>query len=448
MTQAESVSVGSNGLLAGAAVAVITPDVAVYLHGYPHCERVSESVSDELECNALWLESEGRAVLTLACDLLYVSRSFVRRVRQGIATLLPIDSTAILITATHTHSGPVVLSLALEANDPHVPPPNGHYLHWLEETMVRVAGRAYQLRRPATLAWATADATGIGTNRHDRNGPSDLAVPVLTVRARDTHELIGVSIVCTMHPTVLHEDSRAISGDFLGLARGALRRQLGEALPIAIHVGACGDQSPRHVVFSNTLDEARRLAAILADAAEATVKGSSDSRDCRIEFASGDIALKVRDLPGVAEAEASVADAREQVARLVAEGAPRTAVRTAECDVFGAESTCDLAALRDAGRLQGLLENARVAEVMVIRIGPRRLIAWPGEWFVDYQLAMKADHPDAIVVTMANGELQGYVVTEQALRERWYEAGNAVFDFRDTASRVLDLTNQLLASVE
>jgi hypothetical protein len=52
--------------------------------------------------------------------------------------------------------------------------------------------------------------------------PAIAQIPVFTVRDLND-QLIGIMVVCSMHPTVLHEDSTLISGDFPGIARQYLQ---------------------------------------------------------------------------------------------------------------------------------------------------------------------------------------------------------------------------------
>ena len=40
---------------------------------------------------------------------------------------------------------------------------------------------------------------------------------------------------------------------------------------------------------------------------------------------------------------------------------------------------------------------------------------------------MKRRAPATSVITLANGDLQGYIVTEEAVEQGVYESGNAVF---------------------
>jgi hypothetical protein len=54
-------------------------------------------------------------------------------------------------------------------------------------------------------------------------------------------------------------------------------------------------------------------------------------------------------------------------------------------------------------------------------------VGWPGEFYVEHGLALKSQVPDTFVVTLANGELQGYIATPDAVAWGAYEATNAIF---------------------
>ena len=71
-------------------------------------------------------------------------------------------------------------------------------------------------------------------------------------------------------------------------------------------------------------------------------------------------------------------------------------------------------AIRDVtGLLEGVLAKYTPVEVQAIRVAETYLVGFPGELFVEYGLALKkrAGKP-CFPVSLVNGELQGYVVTE------------------------------------
>jgi hypothetical protein len=81
----------------------------------------------------------------------------------------------------------------------------------------------------------------------------------------------------------------------------------------------------------------------------------------------------------------------------------------------------------------------------VIALGAWKFVFWPGEFFVEYALTVKSRSPQTFVVTLANGEVQGYIVTPEAAARGVYEATNALFS-PENGRRVVDATLALLAA--
>ncbi len=229
-------------LIAGAAAVDITPERPVFLYGYPHVPRWSTGVSDPLECSALYLEdSQGGKALFLACDLIFISKRLAGAVRERIRAAMGVPLEAILVSATHTHSGPVTVNYLSNAADPVVPRADQAYLDVLAGRIVDAGCRAVKGAAPAEIGFSIARAEGIGTNRHDPAGPADPDVPLIFVRGSGDQKPIGCMVLYAMHPTVLHDDSTMISGDFPAFARSALRRlALSESCPVVYLNGASG----------------------------------------------------------------------------------------------------------------------------------------------------------------------------------------------------------------
>jgi hypothetical protein len=430
---------------AGAAFADLTPTGSVFLFGYPHARRYSTGVNDPLLCSALFLRDGAQSCIIIASDLIIVPTQWARRVRQRIADACGVPVGGIMLTATHTHSGPVTVDYLSNEADPVVPATDEAYLEFVAQQFIAAARRAVAEARPAEVGLAIADATGIGTNRRDPTGPSDLQAPVLIARDRATRTPIAIMLVCSMHPTVLQEDSTLISGDFPGLARRYLQRNaLGEDCPVLHLTGAAGDQSPRHVIAAKTLAEAERLGTLLGRAVERVLPTAQFAHDLSIAHRQAHVRLPLRTFPNGDEADRALQAARQRLAELQRAGAPRGAIRTAECDLFGAEEALTLARAAAHGRVASAAEPCMPAEIQVIHIGPWTLVGWPGEVFVEFALRVKRHHPQTFVVTYANGELQGYLVTESAARDGGYEAANALFKSPESGKLLVDETLKLL----
>ena len=413
---------------AGAATVAVTPLGSVFLFGYPHVPRMSTGVHDPLECAALYLRRGAAQALFLANDVIFVSKAHAAEIRRRIHERTGVPVEAIMVTATHTHSGPVMLDYVSNAADPVVPKTEPAYLAFFTDRVVAAAEAAVRDAVPADVGFAPARADGVGTNRHDPAGPADPDVPVLVARALATGMPIACMLVCAMHPTVLHEDSTLISADFPYFTRRYLRtRTLPAACPVLFHQGASGNQSPRHVTRANTFAEAQRLGEILGRNVADAIEGLDYHRDVVVHARRTLLDVVPREFLPPDLLVPQVTAARARLAQLRAEGAARPRVRTAECDVFGAEETAELAKAAADGRLAAAIGNCLPAEIQAFTIGPWTFVGWPGEFFVEFALELRRAAPGTFVVTMANGELQGYIVTEEAAAQRVYEATNAVF---------------------
>lgn len=436
----------SSTVLAGAAVVDITPGGSVFLYGYPHVPRNSTGVHDALECAALYLRSGEGQVLFLANDLIFFDRDYIGMVRQRIMAATGVPPEAVMISATHTHSGPVVANNLTNAADSVVPKADSRYLEWLAERMVLAARSAVGNAEKAVLGLGLARAEGVGTNRHDPQGPADPEVPVLLVRSCASERPLACMLIYGMHPTVLHEDSTLISADFPGFTRRWLRANvLGESCPVIYHLGAAGDQSPRHVTKANTFAEAQRIGENLGRCIATAIEGISCRPVGLVRGKRSWLEVRPRTFPSVQEAKDGLARSRKVYEELREAKAPRQAVRTAECDVFGAEKTALLAETAVDGRLAEAVRSASPAEIQVIQIGDWRFVGWPGEFFVEHALSLKARAPvGTYVVTLANGQLQGYIATPKAVEKAYYEATNAVFSV-ENGPRFVEATLDLIA---
>ena len=418
-------------LRAGADHCDITPITSQFLYGYPHVERHSTGTNDPLMSSCLYLSDGREEVMFIANDLIFVDKKITARLRRRVSEQTAVPESSIMVTATHTHSGPITVHMASGAADPVVPGVDEAYIDSFVEKAGEAAVRAYHNAAPAEVGLGRADGSGVGTNRRDPSGPSDPEVPVLLVRARNGGHSIACLVVCSMHPTVLHENSTLVSADFPGYAREHLvKHVVGEQCSVLYMTGPAGNQSPRHVTRANTFVEAERLGAILADAIARVVPEiaftSAHGLSCTQEF----VDLPVRAFPDVMQATERVTSVRRHLEQLRNSGAPRQEIRTAECDWFGAEETLTLARASHENRLREAYDSCLPAEIQIISLGPWSFVGWPGEFFVEYSLAVKEKCEDTFVVSLANGELQGYVVTPEAYREGGYEASNALFDPR------------------
>ncbi len=432
-------------LKAGSAVEIITPQYSQFLYGYPYVERMSTGVHDDLTSSALYLSDGKRQVLFLSDELIYLSKESVANIREGISVKTGIPSSNIFVATTHTHSGPLTLDIVMSRRDKVVPPVDHAYVKYVEENTVKAGCKAFENAQDAEIAFLTGDATGVGTNRHDINGPKDMQLPTMLVRNLQ-HEYIGCMLVCSMHPTALHEDSKLVTGDFPHFTRAKLQQDvLGAGCPVVYYTGTCGNQSPRHVTKANNFSEAQRLGEIVASSIISKIgEGVIFSDGLEIKAASECLALPKRKFPSLAAAQKHRDEAKALFeTRKKSTTATPQEVRTAEVDWFGSEEALLLSELAEKGELDVVYDTCLPAEVMMVKVGDWKFVGWPGEVFVEFGLSLKSQVKDISLITYANGELQGYVVTQEAHEKGFYEAGNSFFD-PEAGYLMLEATKRLV----
>lgn len=428
---------------AGAATMDITPQKPHFLHGYPFVERISTGIHDPLLSSALYLTDGKEQVLFISNDIIYVDKNIVARIRQAIFEKTAVSASNIMIAATHTHSGPVTVECVISESDSVVPKVDVDYVKQMEAQTVKAACQAIENAAPAEIAFVTGDATGVGTNRHNPSGPKDMDVPVMIVKNSENKEYIASMLVCSMHPTILHEDSTLYSSDFPYYVREKLQQDLlGKNCPVIYFMGAAGDQSPRHVTRENTFEEARRIGTIVADSVLSQLNGNIIYlSEQRIHALHTEIDLPRREFPAIEWSEYQRDILKERFESLKNSTADPKEIRTAEVDWFGAEELVFLVKKAHSNLLDEVYRNCLPAEIQIIRVGDWNFIAWPGEIFVEYALDLKELHKNIALITYANGELQGYITTKEAVDKGFYEAGNSFFDYRSGEILIKETTN-------
>lgn len=376
---------GPAGLRAGAAVVPIAVPAGTPLAGYGARGPGHRGLPGPrpVEARALVVEGPGGAprVGIVALDVLIVTPDLRDAVRAGTSDLA-LD--ALVVAATHTHSGPggYVRDRVAEAVS----------MGWYREESFRaVRGaataalrRAERALAPAALGAATATAPGLASNRRRPGGPTDTRVPVLRVDGARGGAVATVFALAA-HPTVLGPDDRVLSPDYPGAARDAVEsRRGGVAIFLA---GPLGDQQPGPA------------GAGLGDAdAPAPVRAA----------ALGE-ALGVR-VADAAEHALPVGDAPVRVHHEVL-ALPPVDVRARCTGYVGAPLHHWLAERR-------FPEKARVT---ALRLGGLRLLASPFELGVEVAAALRERTPGPLLVTAHASSWLGYLLMPEDHARGGYE---------------------------
>jgi hypothetical protein len=263
----------------GGATVSITPDRPVALAGQMHT-RVAREVESPVTATALALESrDGSKVLDQAilvsCDLVAIDAAIFEQVRRRLEDRLPdLDARKLVLSATHTHTAPVMKDGEYKIPRDGVMQP-AEYAEFLSERLAGAVVKAWQSRKPGRAGWGLGHAV-VAQNRRsvyadgraqmygptDRpdfrgiEGPEDQGVEVLFFWDAEGRLLAtAVNVAC---PSQEVEGSSAVNADFWHDVREALRARHGKDLLVLGWTGAAGDQSP-HLMYRKRAEERMRV---------------------------------------------------------------------------------------------------------------------------------------------------------------------------------------------
>ena len=168
-------------LRAGVGKADITPKTGYVLGGWTRADRTGNGQHTRLFSRAMVLEQNGRKVALVQVDLFMIPGGMVKHIGERLADL-GLSEQNILISASHTHSGPTgfanfetlnTAAPSLEtATDPfsfaalfNPPPADPQLYRFLTDQISTAIRRADADRGPAVAAWGSSRLLGVTRNR-------------------------------------------------------------------------------------------------------------------------------------------------------------------------------------------------------------------------------------------------------------------------------------------
>ncbi len=450
----------AGGIRVGTAAVKITPPLGSPMAGYLS-PRHSEGVLDDLYAKAIVLDDGKTKVALATCDLIGLSRPIVAEARRIISAETGIPADNVMISATHTHTGPTVLGtsavtdLAAGGNEL-----SREYAEELPKSIARAVREASRRLTPARIAYGSANEPDISFIRRFRMkdgsvgwnpgklnpnilrpiGTVDPQVNVVYAETPGTkprqpqdqvapdgshrNEVSESKPLLTYVNFAMHPDTTGgalVSADYPAALARRLADYKGPEMLTMFANGACGNIAHLNVNWAagqTGPQEAGRLGTILAGT---VLKAYTQLKDVK------DVTLRVRretaELPLTTFTEAELRRAREIVAR---HDAKTPLLETAKANRV----------LNVAARTGKPIE----VDVQVIALG--RDIAWvalPGELFVELGLGVKAGSPfrQTNVVELAGGGFF-YIPNRSAYAEGQYEV--VVSPFTEGAGETLVAT--------
>ena len=422
-------------LKAGMAIADISPEKGEELGGYPHYPRHNTGVHDPLQAAAMYLNNGTEEIALVTLDLLFYSKKHVKEVRERIQKACGIPEKHVMISCSHTHSGPWAAGrLDIESLEAGAQQPE-EYVKSLNDKIVTAVENAKKGAFEAEFTSGTAHCgaeSGVGGNRRAPGGPHDPLVSVMAVRDKEK-KIWGIFVNYTLHPTFIHEWSTVCTADYPGYLKQQLRELHPDAV-VGFSQGASGNQSSRYYRQGESFDEAERVGRILGKAAATVLEHAAWSNELPIRTADKSIELELRTFGTEEELEKKVAQDKktyEELYEKYGKSENREEYylwQNANLKMLGSEDQLGYVKMQKKGMRIELLTDENPAEIQVITLGDTCIVGVQGEVFVEYALYIKAMAGYEMVVfnELTNGCLPGYLYTPESLVEGGYETDTSM----------------------
>ncbi len=408
-------------LLVGVAKKTITPKLGCELAGFDARKGVATGIHDDLFARALVIANQENAVVFVSLDLIGIPQEFTNAVRKAVHASTGMAKRDIILSATHTHCGPVTIKHFFNGDQQL----DADYMRSLEKLVVEVIQQAFDQKAPAVLKTGLIPVTGVASNRRTESGkPIDgFAGVLLTEDLSGNVRSVLVNYPC--HPTVLGPNTLKVTRDFPHYFVEHLNNHFGEGtIPIYFN-GTEGDLSIGHKSYLSavgiiapfrTFEKAREIGARLAECVIASIDTlSTEVPELASEHSILALPLKTY-APRVEmkqRKEAALASLTE-----LGEGAEQEELITRRQDWLFARIEDYYSSLYEQTEGDSVLR----IEVSAARVGDTAIVSVPGEVFVEIGLAIRQNSPfpRTMIIGLANDYI-GYVPTVEQANAGGYE---------------------------
>lgn len=434
-------------LYVGTSTVDITPALPVALMGQFYL-RVANTAETPISASIIAIESRNQnktvdVAVFVSCDLVAIPAILTQLVRERVKKLLPeFDVNKIILSATHTHTSPVLV------NDFYKIPETGvtqvsDYQQFFAARVTDAIIKAWKERKGgASVTWGLGTAV-VGYNRRavytagtDTRMYGKTNLPEFRhLEGYEDHDvnslffwdknkqLVAMSIEVPC-PAQEVESRQAVNADYWYPVREKLKKTFGENLCVLGWIGAAGDQSP-HLMYREKADErmiklnnSTRVDQIANRIIRAVTETYEIVKNDHHRGAAFAHQAEILTLPMRKITDAEYKESKELIEKYTAAIAADT---KATDDAYGRISWNSTVVKRYEG--QQTNPNPQYdTEIHVVRIGDAVICTNQFELFTDYGIRIEARSKalQTFIIQLAGPGT--YLPTERAVERRGYSA--------------------------
>lgn len=429
-------------LKVGLGETIITPSEPTRMRGFARAQ-VSTGVHDDLHARSLVVEdADGDAVVLMTVALVGLSEDYLKSIREGIRAKTGIRPENIVVSCTHTHSGPNVGASHDTVNKEEVEASVASlkYRTFLIEQCVASAVRAWETRVPGRIGIAPTKVLELGRNRRRLlYGGLHPDPEVAVIKVEDAKgKLLGVAFNYGCHPSGIDWHNTLFTEDWPYYAMQGIKKQVGQNVWTAFYQSAEGDIGVGYSAELSAVGVDMPVRTYwyiehkgdqMAEAVLRALPGIATSGDADVRVASArfDYPLRTEYPVSVEEAERRLSEAKKKLAEFEKDPELSATRRADEArvEVFQADQM-----YRTAKRYFSGAERpaTRSLEQTAVRIGDAVFVTFPGEMFSEIGLAIKQGSPveKTFVIGLTCGP-GGYLPTAKEFLEGDYEVNGSAY---------------------
>jgi hypothetical protein len=283
---------------AGVARVDITPPLGKPVGCWAARSCLAEGVREPLLAQGLVVSDDERTAAIVAIDHVFAGRELTDQVRARVLESTGIPAEALVVHATHNHSGPSLSRGSGVAGVNDAPGFDG-YVAALPDLVAGAVYAAWRGRAPARVGSAVGAAPGLSGNRVHRERPIDDSLAVIRLDRADGAPLAAL-VSFSAHPITIGGITREWDAEYPAPLRAAMEAAVPGLTTIFLQ-GCAGDVAPfpdwwfgNGQASRHSYDSRDELGRALAERALGVYEGIETTQGARVAAAAEHLGLRRR----------------------------------------------------------------------------------------------------------------------------------------------------------
>lgn len=419
------------GIKVGLGETIVTPPVGHEMWGFDRGGNTATGTHDDLHSRSIVVEGEdGTTVVMMAVAVGNMSETIMDKIRKGVEEKTRIPFENIVISCTHTHSGPSIGH------------PDSSYGKFFIERNIESAVQAWEKRAPGKLGVGTTEVFGLGLKRaalgHGGIHP-DPETAVIKVEDA-SGKLLGVFFNYGAHPATLDLHNLQFTEDWPYYSIKGIKDEIGKDVIVGFFQSASGDINTGYTAElsavgaemfgARSFEYAEKKGHIMTDAVLKVLPTIETSGDLEVRAAYGHFDFPRRTTYPYTHSEALRWQKDAQTKLTEMEKLVGTKIGPRKLDEYKVNVWLANQAVNRSRSIEEQPHNPPPVRMplQAIRLGDIVFATFPNEVYSEIGLAVKKRSPydKTFILTVAGGH-GGYIPTAAEYLEGGYVANGSPF---------------------